>query len=96
MNLNVIGIDGRPAVKSLVTILKEWLAFRKATVKRRLQHRLERVERRLHILEGYLVAFLNIDEVIRIIREEDEPNRAHENLQDLRCAGRGHPRSETA
>ena len=73
VNLNVIGIDGRPAVKSLVTILKEWLAFRKATVKRRLQHRLERVERRLHILEGYLVAFLNIDEVIRIIREEDEP-----------------------
>ena len=73
VNLNVIGIDGRPAVKSLVTILKEWLAFRKTTVKRRLQHRLERVERRLHILEGYLVAFLNIDEVIRIVREEDEP-----------------------
>ena len=73
VNLNVIGIDGRPAVKSLVTILKEWLAFRKATVKRRLQYRLERVERRLHILEGYLAAFLNIDEVIRIIREEEEP-----------------------
>ena len=73
VNLNVIGVDGRPAVKSLVTILKEWLALRKATVKRRLQHRLQRVERRLHILEGYLVAFLNIDEVIRIIREEDEP-----------------------
>jgi topoisomerase-4 subunit A len=73
VNLNVIGIDGRPAVKSLVAILKEWLAFRKTTVKRRLQHRLERVERRLHILEGYLVAFLNIDEVIRIIREEEEP-----------------------
>ena len=73
VNLNVIGIDGRPAVKSLVTILKEWLAFRKTTIKRRLQHRLERVERRLHILEGYLAAFLNIDEVIRIVREEDEP-----------------------
>ena len=73
VNLNVIGIDGRPAVKSLVTILKEWLAFRKTTVKRRLKHRLERVERRLHILEGYLAAFLNIDEVIRIVREEDEP-----------------------
>lgn len=73
VNLNVIGIDGRPAVKSLVTILKEWLAFRKATVKRRLEYRLERVERRMHILEGYLVAYLNIDEVIRIIREEDEP-----------------------
>ena len=73
VNLNVIGVDGRPAVKSLVTILKEWLAFRKATVKRRLEYRLERVERRIHILEGYLVAFLNIDEVIRIIREEDDP-----------------------
>ena len=57
VNLNVIGIDGRPAVKSLVTILKEWLAFRKATVKRRLQHRLERVERRLHILEGISLRF---------------------------------------
>jgi topoisomerase-4 subunit A len=73
VNLNVIGIDGRPAVKSLVTVLKEWLTFRKATVKRRLEYRLERVERRMHILEGYLVAYLNIDEVIRIIREEDEP-----------------------
>ncbi|MBL6897694.1 MAG: DNA topoisomerase IV subunit A, partial [Luminiphilus sp.] len=73
VNLNVIGIDGRPAVKSLLTILKEWLVFRKATVKRRLAYRLDRVERRLHILDGYLIAFLNIDEVIRIIREEDEP-----------------------
>ena len=73
VNLNVIGIDGRPAVKSLVTVLKEWLTFRKATVKRRLEYRLERVERRMQILEGYLVAYLNIDEVIRIIREEDEP-----------------------
>jgi topoisomerase-4 subunit A len=73
VNLNVIGTDGRPGVKSLDTILKEWLQFRKETVRRRLAHRLERVERRLHILEGYLVAFLNIDEVIRIIREEEEP-----------------------
>ena len=73
VNLNVIGTDGRPGVKSLDTILREWLQFRKETVKRRLTHRLERVERRLHILEGYLVAFLNIDEVIRIIREEEEP-----------------------
>ena len=73
VNLNVIGIDGRPGVKSLLTILKEWLSFRKDTVKRRLAYRLERVERRLHILEGYLVAFLNIDEVIRIIREEESP-----------------------
>ncbi len=76
VNLNVIGIDGRPAVKSLLTILKEWLHFRKATVKRRLAYRLDRVERRLHILDGYLIAFLNIDEVIRIIREEDEPKPA--------------------
>ena len=76
VNLNVIGIDGRPAVKSLLTILKEWLVFRKETVKRRLEYRLERVERRLHILEGYLAAFLNIDEVIRIIREEEEPKPA--------------------
>ncbi len=76
VNLNVIGIDGRPGVKSLLTILKEWLHFRKATVKRRLAHRLDRVERRLHILDGYLIAFLNIDEVIRIIREEDEPKPA--------------------
>ena len=71
VNLNVIGVDGRPAVKSLVTILSEWLVFRKATVKRRLTYRLERVERRMHLLEGYLIAFLNIDEVIRIIREEE-------------------------
>jgi len=76
VNLNVIGIDGRPGVKSLLTILKEWLTFRKATVKRRLAHRLDRVERRLHILDGYLIAFLSIDEVIRIIREEDEPKPA--------------------
>lgn len=73
VNLNVIGVDGRPAVKSLVTILSEWLVFRKATVKRRLTYRLERVERRMHLLEGYLIAFLNIDEVIRIIREEATP-----------------------
>ena len=73
VNLNVIGVDGRPAVKSLVTILSEWLVFRKATVKRRLTYRLERVERRMHLLEGYLIAFLNIDEVIRIIREEESP-----------------------
>ena len=60
----------------MLTILKEWLHFRKATVKRRLAYRLDRVERRLHILDGYLIAFLNIDEVIRIIREEDEPKPA--------------------
>jgi topoisomerase-4 subunit A len=73
VNLNVIGIDGRPGVKSLDKMLKEWLKFRTATVRRRLEYRLERVQRRLHLLEGYLVAFLNIDEVIHIIRTEDKP-----------------------
>jgi len=76
VNLNIIGIDGRPGVKSLHGILTEWLQFRRETVRRRLEHRLERVVRRLHILEGYLVAYLNIDEVIKIIREEDEPKAA--------------------
>ncbi|MEM9759797.1 MAG: DNA topoisomerase IV subunit A, partial [Pseudomonadota bacterium] len=76
VNLNMIGIDGRPGVRSLDAILREWLLFRRSTVKRRLEHRLDRVERRLHILEGYLVAFLNIDEVIHIIRTEDEPRAA--------------------
>lgn len=73
VNLNMIGIDGRPAVKSLDKILGEWLSFRMVTVRRRLQHRLDKVEKRLHILEGYLVAFLNIDDVIHIIRTEDHP-----------------------
>ena len=76
VNLNIIGIDGRPGVKSLATILLEWLEFRRTTVRRRLEHRLEKVLKRLHILEGYLVAYLNIDEVIRIVREEDEPRPA--------------------
>lgn len=76
VNLNLIGIDGRPGVKSLDAILREWLEFRRVTVRRRLEHRLDRVLRRLHVLEGYLVAYLNIDEVIRIIREEDEPGQA--------------------
>ena len=73
VNLNVIGQDGRPQVKNLKVLLAEWLAFRADTVTRRLQHRLEKVERRLHLLEGLMVAFLNLDEVIRIIRTEDEP-----------------------
>ncbi len=76
VNLNMIGIDGRPAVKGLDRILKEWLEFRRETTRRRLQYRLERVEKRLHILEGYLVAYLNIDEVIHIIRTEDKPKPA--------------------
>ncbi len=73
VNLNVIGIDGRPGVKGLVPMLKEWLRFRTETVRRRLEFRLDKVLKRLHILEGYLVAFLNIDEVIQIIRTEDKP-----------------------
>jgi len=73
VNLNMIGLDNRPAVKNLHEILTEWLVFRRDTVKRRLNYRLDRVLRRLHILEGLLVAFLNIDEVIEIIRTEDEP-----------------------
>jgi topoisomerase-4 subunit A len=73
VNFNVIGLDGRPQVKSLRAILVEWLQYRTETVRRRLQYRLERVQRRLHVLDGLLIAFLNIDEVIRIIRTEDKP-----------------------
>ena len=73
VNMNVIGLDGRPQVKPLRALLSEWLEFRQDTVTRRLKHRLEKVERRLHLLEGLLTAFLNLDEVIRIIRTEDEP-----------------------
>ncbi|MEO6173120.1 MAG: DNA gyrase subunit A, partial [Arenimonas sp.] len=73
VNMNIIGLDGRPQVKNLKTILNEWLSFRTSTVRKRYQHRLEKVERRLHLLEGFLTAFLNLDEVIRIIRTEDEP-----------------------
>ncbi|WP_421570364.1 DNA topoisomerase IV subunit A [Stenotrophomonas sp. PD6] len=76
VNLNVIGLDGRPQVKNLKMLLAEWLQFRGTTVTRRLTHRLEKVERRLHLLEGLLVAFLNLDEVIHIIRTEDEPKAA--------------------
>ena len=76
VNMNVIGLDGRPQVKNLKMLLSEWLGFRQDTVTRRLKHRLEKVERRLHLLEGLLIAFLNLDEVIRIIRTEDEPKAA--------------------
>ncbi|MBJ9999998.1 MULTISPECIES: DNA topoisomerase IV subunit A [unclassified Erwinia] len=73
INLNMIGLDNRPAVKNLLEILSEWLVYRRDTVRRRLNYRLEKVLKRLHILAGLLVAFLNIDEVIHIIRSEDEP-----------------------
>lgn len=75
VNLNMIGLDGRPRVKNLKEILFEWLSFRQETVRRRLTYRLEKVTTRLHVLDGFLIAFLNLDEVIRIIRHEDEPKR---------------------
>jgi topoisomerase-4 subunit A len=83
VNLNMIGIDGRPAVKGLRTILTEWLRYRTETVTRRLNYRLDKVERRLHLLDGLLVAFLNIDEVIHIIRTEDEPKASLMSRFDL-------------
>ncbi|MFH7564419.1 DNA topoisomerase IV subunit A [Oceanimonas smirnovii] len=73
VNLNMLGLDNRPQVKTLDRILSEWLQFRRETVRNRLQFRLDKVEARLHILAGLLIAFLNIDEVIEIIRTEDEP-----------------------
>ncbi|MEO9331569.1 DNA topoisomerase IV subunit A [Ectopseudomonas guguanensis] len=73
VNTNVIGLDGKPQVKDLRTLLSEWLVYRVGTVRRRLQFRLDKVEKRLHLLEGLLIAFLNLDEVIRIIRTEDSP-----------------------
>jgi topoisomerase-4 subunit A len=75
VNLNMIGLNGRPQVKNLKQILSEWLEFRTETVRRRLQYRLDQVVDRLHILEGLLVAYLNIDQVIKIIRSEDEPKK---------------------
>ncbi len=73
VNMNVIGLDNKPQVKDLRSMLLEWLSFRVETVRRRLQFRLDRVEKRLHLLEGLLIAFLNLDEVIEIIRTEDHP-----------------------
>jgi topoisomerase IV subunit A len=72
-NFNMVGLDGLPQQKDLRTLLAEWLTFRRDVVRRRLEHRLGKVLARLHVLDGYLIAFLNIDEVIRIIRSEDEP-----------------------
>lgn len=73
VNMNMLGLDGRPQVKPMLDILKEWLTFRQDTVTRRIQYRLDKILARLHILEGLLIAYLNIDEVIAIIRHEDEP-----------------------
>lgn len=73
VNLNIIGLNGRPQVKGLLSILTEWLEYRTQTVKRRLQFRLDAINHRLHILEGLMIVYLNLDEIIRIIRKEDEP-----------------------
>ncbi len=73
VNMNLIGLNGRPRVMNLREILSEWLSYRTETVRRRLQHRLDKVLERLHLLDGLLIAFLNLDEVIRIVRTEDEP-----------------------
>lgn len=85
VNMNMIGLDHKPAVKGLLQVITEWLTFRRTTVTRRLQHRLDKVLARLHILDGLMIAFLNIDEVIEIIRTEDEPKQvlmARFNLSD--------------
>lgn len=85
VNMNMIVLDHKPAVKGLLQVLTEWLTFRRTTVTRRLQHRLDKVLARLHILDGLMIAFLNIDEVIEIIRTEDEPKQvlmARFNLSD--------------
>ncbi|GAA7510632.1 DNA topoisomerase IV subunit A [Helicobacter pylori] len=85
VNMNMIGLDHKPAVKGLLEILNEWLTFRRTTVTRRLQYSLDKVLSRLHILEGLMIAFLNIDEIIEIIRHEDDPKAeliARFNLSD--------------
>ena len=83
VNLNMIGTNGKPQVKSLLNILTEWLSVRRDTVTRRLQYRLDKIEQRLHILAGLLIAYLHIDEVIRIIREEDDPKAELMTRYDL-------------
>ncbi|MEG9529939.1 DNA topoisomerase IV subunit A [Mannheimia indoligenes] len=88
VNMNMIGLDGKPAVKNLLTILTEWLTFRRTTVTRRLNYRLDKILSRLHILDGLMIAFLNIDEVIEIIRNEDEPKAelmSRFNLTDIQA-----------
>ncbi|MET1219770.1 MAG: DNA topoisomerase IV subunit A [Glaciecola sp.] len=88
VNINMIGLDGRPQVKDLKSILTEWLTYRRDTVTRRLQFRLDKILARLHILEGLMIAFLNIDEVIDIIRNEDDPKAeliARFNLSDTQA-----------
>jgi len=83
VNLNMIGLNGKPQVKNLKDILSEWLESRRTVVTRRIQHRLDKIDKRLHILAGLLIAYLNIDDVIAIIREEDQPKQALMSRYDL-------------
>jgi topoisomerase-4 subunit A len=88
VNMNMIGTDGKPQVKNLKMVLSEWLEFRRSTVTKRIEWRLNKVLERLHILEGLLIAHLNIDEVIKIIRENDEPKpilMEHFSLSDIQA-----------
>ena len=88
VNMNMIGADGRPQVKSIRRILLEWVEIRKETVTRRLQYHLNKIEKRLHILGGLIIAYLNIDEVIRIIREEEQPKAelmSRFNIDDIQA-----------
>jgi topoisomerase-4 subunit A len=90
VNMNIIGIDGRPKVMDLRSILKEWLSFRTATVTKRLQYRLDKILAQIHILKGLMVAYLNIDEVIQIIRQEDNPKAVlmkRFKLSDIQAEG---------
>ena len=83
VNMNMIGLNGKPQVKNLKEILEEWLVSRRQVVTRRLLFRLDKIDKRLHILAGLLIAYLHIDEVIRIIREEDDPKMELMNRYDL-------------
>ncbi len=83
VNLNMIGLNNRPQVKNLQMILSEWLDYRTLTVRRRLTYRLEKIQKRLHLLEGLLIAYLNLDDIIRIIREEDKPKQLLKTQFDL-------------
>jgi len=88
VNMNVIGLDGKPQVKPLIPMIKEWLEYRTLVVTNRLNHRLDKITSRLHILDGLLVAFLNIDEVIAIIRSQDKPKPVlieRFNLSDIQA-----------
>lgn len=88
INLNMIGLDAKPQVKNLKVLLQEWLTFRQHTVTRRLNYRLDKVKQRLHLVDGFLIAFLNLDEVIRIIREQDAPKKilmAHFGLSETQA-----------